>query len=138
MALADEDDLDSIYRNLIILIYNKKCIWQDQNEMACDGHLEVVNVISHRNKLFRWDLNNGILLCESHKKWWSDNKLEPYKFLHETHPEVANFHLMNQGVKPKENVNTEEIAKFLNEIYLDALREGRAPFPSLHGTLEVI
>lgn len=137
MANTLEDDLDSLYANIIHLIYKGKCVWDGCNDIQCDGSLNAINIISKKNKYFRWDLNNAILLCEAHAKWWSDNRQEPYQLLHQTHPEVGEFHLVNQSTEISTPIDLGALAAFLSENSTEAIKKGNAPFPSLHGRFDV-
>lgn len=138
MSKRLERELDIIYRDVIQLIYKNKCVFEHNcQDLDCGGALSVINVISRKNKFFRWDLNNGILLCEAHAKWWSDNRLEPYKLLHQTLPEVAEFHLINQSTIPTLPLDLGAIGAFLSEASIEAIKKGSAPFPSIHGRFDV-
>lgn len=133
-----QEELDVMYSNIIQLIYKSKCVFEkDCPDVQCSGDLVVVNVISKKHKHFRWDLNNGILLCAAHAKWWSDRRMEPYQFLHQTLPEVGEFHLINQSTKVEGEPDLGQISAFLSENASEAIKKGKAPFPSIHGRFDV-
>lgn len=137
MASLIEDDLDSVYRNLIFLTYNNKCLFEQHPTIECNGELRVANVMTKKNKYFRWDLNNGLLLCESHAKYWSDGGREPYQFLNLIAPDLIDFNLLNRSTIFDFKPDLEALKSFLCEIKNEAIQKGSSPFPTLYGKFDV-
>lgn len=143
MTKINEDELDSIFTNIIFLIYRNTCAFKHlPHEVPCGGGLETSHLISRKDKYFRWDLNNALVMCNNHHRYWHGtykmkfSQQNAFNDLCLHYPRLANFVIENKGKTHMFKPDLEAIVNYLKENANDAINAGKAPFVSLYGKLD--
>ena len=138
-----EDELDNIFSKIIFLIYRNKCIWKDTMcEVECGGHLETSHLIPRGDRYFRWDMNNAVVMCSNHHKFWHGtyssqfSQSDASELLNETHPELIDFMITNKNRMHQYKPDLDAIKTFLLDNKNEAIEKGKAPFPSYYGKFD--
>lgn len=140
MEKINEDELDNIFSKIIFLIYRNKCIWHDcVNGVPCGGYLETSHLIPRGDKYFKWDMNNAVVMCSNHHKFWHGtystefSQSDASELLNKTHPELIDFLITNKNRMHQYKPDISAIKAFLLDNKNEAIEKGKAPFPSLYG-----
>lgn len=138
MQKINEDELDNIFTKIIFLIYRNKCIWNGEI-IPCGGHLETSHLIGRKDKYFRWDMNNAVVMCSNHHKFWHGTYSREFtqsdasELLNKTHPQLVDFLIMNKNKLHQYKPDIDAIKTFLLDNKTEAIEKGIAPFPSYYG-----
>lgn len=142
--MSSDDGLNKMFSNIIFLIYRNKCIWEGELcDVTCKGNLQTSHLIPRRDHYFAWDMNNAVVMCDQHHKWWhgtlsaSRSQDEAYQFLLRTHPKLVNFMIDNKHSKHMFKPNLDDIRAFLIQNSNEAIKKGYPYFPSLYGNFNL-
>lgn len=140
MQKINEDELDDIFTKIIFLIYRNTCIWNKEHDpIKCGGVLETSHLIPRSDKYFRWDMNNAVVMCRNHHRFWHGTYSMEYsqedarKLLMATHPVLMNFLIDNYRSRHQYKPDIDAIKTFLLDNRNVAIEKGVAPFPTYYG-----
>jgi len=133
-----EEDLETIYNHAISLIYHNQCIWDNiALGIKCGNSLSLARLIPEDNLHFKFDLNNGYVICNEHRLWMEENPEEANRLLFLNYTSLASFNVLNRGATFQEKADLEALGDVLRGNLNESVKKGVGPFSSFYGKFEV-
>lgn len=88
---------DKIWRDSVLFRFKHSCaVCGINRKIDNNTKIHVHHIIPRENKEFRWDINNGVVLCARHHKYSFEisahrNSFAFYCFLYSHYPDMFNY-----------------------------------------------